>query len=450
LNSSPQPETALKPLVVIIGRTNVGKSTIFNRLVGRRLAIVDALPGVTRDRNYAEARWPVGVFDVVDTGGWDQADPEMRELVDEQRLRALDEAALVLFVVDARSGALPEDEEIAARLRRLDKPLLIVVNKADNDAQVEGAYEFYSLGLDAEVLPLSAKTKRNWGALIERIGAAVQAAGDSTEDTATPVAIIGRPNSGKSSLVNALVGEDRLITSQVPGTTRDAVGVPFSYGGRDYLLVDTAGLRRRKKVRGQILERLTVVRALERIRRSRLVVMLVDLTAGLVGQDAKIIGYALERGRAALICFNKIDLVELDDELRRDVLRTTRDVLGFAAHVPVVFASARSGTGLKKLMRHLGELDEAFSRELSTRQLNDALAELQRRHQPPSLRGREYKLLYGVQTDAAPPRIRLFTNLDAEPHFTYKRFIENRLREAGGWAGVPLVVEYRCEKRRRR
>ncbi|MBD3372984.1 MAG: ribosome biogenesis GTPase Der [Candidatus Coatesbacteria bacterium] len=438
------------PLVAIVGRTNVGKSTLFNRLIGRRLAIVDALPGVTRDRMYADAEWPCGRFSVVDTGGWDQADPEMRELVDEQRETALDEAELILFVVDAMAGPLPEDREIADRLRTVDKPLLVVANKADNERLEDEAYEFYDLGLDAEVLPLSAKGKRNWGRLLEVIGAAVGGRHDEESDGPEPVAIIGRPNSGKSSLVNALVGENRLITSQVPGTTRDAVSVPFSYAGRDYLLVDTAGLRRRKKVRGEVLERLTVVRALEHIRRSRLVVMLVDVVGGLVNQDAKIIGYALERGRAAVIAYNKLDLVEADDRDRREIIAATREELGFAAHVPVVFLSALTGRGLKGLMKRLETLSEAFRRELTTREVNDILEDIQQRHQPPSHHGREVKLHYGVQTRSAPPKLLIFLNREVELHFSYQRFIENRFREAAGWQGVPLELEFRAEKRRRR
>jgi GTP-binding protein len=440
----------MPPVVVIVGRTNVGKSTLFNRLIGRRLAIVDAIPGVTRDRMYAEAHWPFGRFGVVDTGGWDQADPEMRQLVDEQRRIALAEADLVLFVVDAIDGLLPEDVEIAEALRRLEKPLVIVANKADNERIEVGAADFYSLGLDADVLPLSAKGKRNFRRLLEVIQENVGGFKESPESGPFPIAIVGRPNSGKSSLVNALVGEQRLITSEVPGTTRDAVGVPFRYSGREYLLVDTAGLRKRKKVRGELLERLTVVRALEHIRRSRLVLMLVDAVEGLVTQDAKILGYALEEGRAAVLVFNKCDLVELNRTERRRLTEDAHGLLGFAAHVPVDFTSATEGLGLNLLMAEIGRVAEAYGRKLPTPELNRVLEKAQEAHPPPHYRGKEVKLLYAVQTGTGPPSFTVFTNRAAELHFSWRRFLENRLREAGGWAGVPLCVEYRTEKRPRR
>jgi GTP-binding protein len=440
----------MPPTVVIVGRTNVGKSTLFNRLIGRRLAIVDALPGVTRDRMYAEAHWPFGRFGVVDTGGWDQADPEMRRLVDEQRRTALDEADLVLFVVDVIDGLLPEDAEIADALRRLQKPLVVVANKSDNERLETNAADFYSLGLDAEVIPLSAKGKRNFKKLLEVVEGGVGGFSEEPAAGPFPIAIVGRPNSGKSSLVNALVGENRLITSEVPGTTRDAVGVPFKYDGRDYLLVDTAGLRKKKKVRGELLERLTVVRALEHIRRSRLVLMLVDAVQGLVTQDAKILGYALEEGRAAILVFNKGDLVQLDRPERRRLTEDAHELLGFAAHIPVAFTSATEGLGLNLLMDEIARVAEAFGRKMPTPELNRVVQKAQEDHPPPMHRGREVRLLYAVQTGAGPPGFTVFTNREAEIHFSWRRFLENRLREAGGWAGVPLFVEYRTEKRSRK
>jgi len=264
------------------------------------------------------------------------------------------------------------------------------------------------------------------------------------------MAIVGRPNSGKSSLVNALLGENRLITSEVPGTTRDAVGVPFTYGGREYLLVDTAGLRKRKKVRGELLERLTVVRALEHIRRSRLALMLVDVREGLVSQDAKILGYALEEGRAAILVFNKSDLIVLNRAERRRLTDDAHALLGFAAHLPVAFVSATERLGLKILMAEIGRVAEAFGRKVSTPELNRILQKAQQDHPPPLHRGKEVRMLYGVQTGASPPRFTVFLNRKAQLHFSWRRFLENRLREAGGWAGVPLFVEYRMEKRPRR
>ncbi len=439
----------MPPTVVIVGRTNVGKSTLFNRLIGRRLAIVDAIPGVTRDRMYAEAHWPFGRFGVVDTGGWDQADPEMRQLVDEQRRIALAEADLVLFVVDVIDGLLPEDAEIADALRRLGAPLVVVANKADNERLETAAADFYSLGLDADIIPLSAKGKRNFKKLLAAVEKTVGGFREEAKTGPFPIAIVGRPNSGKSSLVNALVGDNRLITSEVPGTTRDAVGVPFSYGGRDYLLVDTAGLRKKKKVRGEILERLTVVRALEHIRRSRLVLMLVDAVQGLVTQDAKILGYALEEGRAAILVFNKCDLVELNRAERRRLTEDAHGLLGFAAHIPVAFTSATEGLGLNLLMGEIGRVAEAFGRKMPTPELNRVLEKAQEAHPPPLFRGKEVRLLYAAQTGVGPPAFTVFTNRAAELHFSWRRFLENRLREAGGWAGVPLFVEYKTEKRPR-
>jgi GTP-binding protein len=436
------------PIVAIVGRTNVGKSTLFNRLIGRRLAIVDKIPGVTRDRMYADASWPFGRFTVIDTGGWDQADPEMQELVDEQRLVALREADLVLFVVDSMSGMLPEDLEIAERLRQMDLPLLIIANKADNEKLETAATEFYDLGLNAEVLPLSVKGKRNWGKLLDEIESHVGNVKDDKLEGPFPLAIIGRPNAGKSSLVNAMVGEERLITSAVPGTTRDAVGVPFRFGQREYMLIDTAGLRRKSKVRGEILERLTVVRALEHIRRSRLVLMMIDVNQGIVDQDEKILGYALEQGRACVLVYNKCDSLVLSRTVKRELIEQARYRVKFAAHLPVVFTSATEGLGLRLLMQEVERLAEAYSRRLSTAELNKVMERAENLHQPPLYRGHEVRLRYATQVEDSPPKIIIFLNREAKLHFSYRRFIENQLRKAGKWNGVPLRVEYKMRDSR--
>jgi len=442
------------PVVVIVGRPNVGKSTLFNRLTGTRRALVHDLPGLTRDRIVADTRSPDGrTLTLVDTGGLLlHEDEHYLRLIRSQAETALTDADLVLFLVDGESGPLPEDHEIADYIRSLGRPALLVVNKADCSDVELGAHEFHALGLGNPVV-ISAEhaigISELWdalegylaGSLAPAEEAVAEAPGDQVQ-----VAIIGRPNVGKSSLLNRIVGEPRVLVSPRPGTTRDAVDVALERGGQHFLFVDTAGIRRKGRTdRGP--EVLSVMMARRHLERAELCLLVVDAVEGITSQDAHVAGYAWESGRALVLVFNKWDLISDRTRRRAELEEQVAEGLKFLHQAPVVFLSALTGRGVQRLFPAMDQLHRAFRRRTSTGELNRVLRDAWARRPPPAAGTQAPALYYAVQSGEAPPAYILFTSLVRNPHFSYRRYLENVLRQSFGLAGVPIRVIIRGRER---
>jgi GTP-binding protein len=436
----------VKPVVAIVGRPNVGKSTLFNRLVGGKSAIVEDVPGVTRDRPYAEADWSGRSFLLVDTGGFE---PRAKEPISVEMRRqtqlAIDEADVVLLLCDARDGLLPSDVEVAAHLRRAGKPIVLAVNKIDGPALAAAALEFHRLGCDA-VFPIAALHGLGISDLMDsvvRLLPAEEVAGEEAQDSRVPrVAVMGRPNSGKSSLINRLLGEERLLTFAEPGTTRDPIDTVLQCGEREYRLIDTAGIRRQRSIHDR-LERICVVRALKALDRADLAWLLIDAETGVAEQDAKVAAFAHDKGRGLILAVNKWDLTAG----RPDAARRFRDEierkLQFVSYAPVVFVSARTGLRVQKLLDVTDRVFSAYGERIATAPLNRFFREVLKRHPPPSDGGHLVKLYYITQVSARPPTFVVSVNRPESIHFSYKRYVVNQLREAFGFEGVPLRVLYR-------
>ncbi len=427
----------MMPTVALVGRPNVGKSTLFNRLAGRRKALTHDVPGVTRDRVVAEARRPSGgSILLVDTGGFDpESQATIPALVREQALVAVAEAQVILLVVDGTEGLLPADEELAAHLRRSGKPTVVVVNKADRRDARFAVSDFLPLGLPT--IPISAEHGLGLDGLWEELERLLPPS--EAEELPPPelaVAIVGRPNVGKSSLLNRILGEERVLVSPLPGTTRDAVDTPVSFGNRRLLLVDTAGIRRKGRTE-QGVEVLTVVMARKAIARAQVCLLVVDGAEGITAQDAHVAGLVEEAGRGVVVVVNKADLVSPEKKRRlRDELELR---LKFLKDTPVAFVSALTGRGVGRLLPLAWEVGQNFHRRMGTAELNRVLRAAWAEHPPPGGK-KEPKLFYATQVRTGPPVIKLFTNLREEPHFSYQRFLENVLRQAFPLAGVPVRV----------
>jgi GTPase len=424
-----------KPLVAIVGRPNVGKSTLFNRLLGERVTIVEDTPGITRDRVYGHTDWRGREFTVVDTGGLGLGDLDpFGEHIQQQAETAIAEADLILFLVDGRQGLVPGDEDVAEVFRRSGRPIILVVNKADNE-RVEGeANEFYALGL-GEVFPVSAHSGRGVADLLDevfdRLPPLVE---EPEEEDRIRVAIVGRPNVGKSSLLNAILGEERVIVSPVAGTTRDAVDVPFEYLHHRFTLVDTAGIRRAGKIQGSV-EYYTVLRAERAIERSDVAVVVVDAAMGVLDGDKRVAGLANEAGRACVLFVNKWDLVK--GLSPREFSQTLRDEMAFLRYVPVVVGSAEQGKGLRELLEECAEVANNHVLRIATPELNRVIREATDRR-PYTTRGQEFKIYYATQVAVKPPTFVLFVNNPKLVHETYMRYLENQLRAAFGFSGTPI------------
>jgi GTP-binding protein len=442
------------PVVAIVGRPNVGKSTLFNRLVGERLAIVEDIPGTTRDRVYATADWNGRDFRVVDTGGLElEPGTPIESSVQDQARVAVEEADLILFVVDAHAGLAPLDHEVADRLRRTSKPTILVVNKADNPRREQEAAEFYALGFDPSI-SISAQHGRSTGDLadliVERLPpaeASVQTDDDLTDtdraelaesELGPPrVAIVGRPNTGKSTFINRVIGQDRMIVSEIPGTTRDPVDSAVEVDGEPMILVDTAGIRRRGAIdRG--IERYSVLRAMKAIDRADVAVVMTDATEGYTAQDAHVVGYVLEAGKGLVLVLNKWDVVEKDGHTADAWLKTLRREAPYLSWADIVFASAKSGQRVERILREAKRVADERLRRVPTGELNRLVADAVREHPPAHVRNRLPKVFYATQAAVAPPTFVVFVNDPELIHFSYRRYLENRIRAEYGFLGTPI------------
>lgn len=432
-----------KPLVALVGRPNVGKSTLFNRLVGERVAIIEDFPGTTRDRLYGEFEWGGRRIAVVDTGGIVPiGEEDVAESVYEQAQLAIDEADVVVFLVDNRAGIVPVDEEIADLLRRTEKPIILAVNKADNMQQEALAVEFHALGL-GDPLPISAGRGLNTGDLLDTIVAVLPPPDDETVDEEVArVAIVGRPNVGKSSLVNALTGEKRTVVSPIPGTTRDAVDTRVLFQNQPILLIDTAGIRRRGKVaRG--IEQYSVLRAMRAIDRSDVAILLIDATEPLAAQDAHVAGFVQEQSKGLVVAVNKWDLVPKDSHTMKAFERRLREQFKFMPYVQIVFVSAKTGQRIEQVLELALAISVERRKRVPTGVLNAAVRRVLHEHQPPSSRGKLLKVFYVTQVGVDPPTFVIKVNDPELAHFGFRRFMENRLRETFGFAGTPIRLYFR-------
>ena len=423
-----------KPIVAIVGRPNVGKSTLFNRIVGERVAIVEGIPGITRDRLYRDAVWLEKPFLLIDTGGiTSEKDPLTAEISNQAQI-AISEADVILFMVDAQDGLHPLDQEIADRLRRTHKPVILVVNKADQYDPVLKS-EFYTLGFGEPVL-ISAEHALNIGDLLDQVVAEFPALPDEEED-GIRVALIGRPNSGKSSLLNALLGEERVIVSPIPGTTRDAIDTPFLFAGQKYILVDTAGIRRKARVE-EAVEYYSVLRAIRAVERADVALVVLDASEFLTEQDKKVAGIAHEAGKAVILVVNKWDLVPKDQHTTKSYLERIRQDLSFLNYAPVLFISAKTGQRVAKVLPQVFSVANEYAKRVPTRALNEVLREAIMMHQPPTHKGKQLKVYYATQIKVKPPTIQLWVNDPTLLHYSFRRYLENRFREHFGFVGSPL------------
>lgn len=428
-----------KPIVAIVGRPNVGKSTLFNRLAGERLSIVDDKPGVTRDRLYADAEWLNYQFTIVDTGG---IEPETNDIILKQMKQqaqiAIDTADVIMFVVDVKQGLVDADMQVANILRKAQKPVVLVVNKVDNmTKQNFDVYEFYNLGL-GEPIPISAGQILGLGDMLDEV---VKYFPDKIlqveEDDSIKVAIIGKPNAGKSSLINRIIGEERLIVSDIAGTTRDAVDSPVIINNQKYIFIDTAGMRRKSKVEDGI-ERYSIIRAVSAIERCDVAVLIIDASEGITDQDTKIAGIAHERGKASIIAVNKWDKIEKDDKTMNKFVKQIENELKYMPYAPMLFISALTGQRVNRLFEMIKMVSENHALRISTGLLNDIIIEATAMNQPPSDKGKALKIYYITQVSVKPPTFVLFVNDKALMHFSYQRYLENQLRDAFGFKGTPI------------
>ncbi len=438
-----------RPIVAIVGRPNVGKSTLFNALAGRRISIVQETPGVTRDRIYADVEWLDKRFTMIDTGG---IEPESADVIlsqmREQAQIAIDTADVIVFMTDVRQGLVDADSKVADMLRRSKKPVIMVVNKVDDQKFNMDVYEFYNLGM-GDPLPISASGKLGLGDLLDRIVESFpEGAGEEEEDEIPHIAIIGKPNVGKSSIINKILGQDRVIVSDIAGTTRDAVDTAVSWDGQEYVFIDTAGLRRKSKVK-EDLERYSVIRAVAAVERADVVLVVIDAAEGVTVQDAKIAGIAHEKGKGVIVLVNKWDLVEKTDKTIYKYTDEIREVLSFMPYAKLLFISAKTGQRIPRMFETIDAVIQNHALRVQTGVLNEILTEATALHQPPSDKGKRLKIYYMTQVSVKPPTFVFFVNSKKLMHFSYTRYLENRIRDAFGFEGTPLrfIIRERKEMR---
>ncbi len=438
-----------KPIVAIVGRPNVGKSTLFNMLAGEQISIVKDTPGVTRDRIYAEVSWLDKNFTLIDTGG---IEPETSDLMlkhmREQAEIAIMTADVIMFVVDVRQGLVDADFKVADMLRKSHKPLVLVVNKVDNfDKFMPDVYEFYNLGL-GDPIPISGQSKLGIGEMLDEVIANFNSEDNTDEEDERPrIAVIGKPNVGKSSIINKIVGEDRVIVSDIAGTTRDAIDTAVTYNGTEYVFIDTAGLRRKSRIKEEI-ERYSIIRTVTAVERCDVAVLMIDAQEGITEQDAKIAGIAHERGKGVIIAVNKWDAIEKDDKTIYKYTNKVREVLSYMSYAEILFISAKTGQRVPKLFETIDMVIENHTMRIATGVLNEILAEAVALQQPPSDKGKRLKIFYMTQVSVKPPTFVIFVNDKKLMHFSYTRYIENKVREAFGFRGTPLkfIIRERKDK----
>ena len=438
-----------KPIVAIVGRPNVGKSTLFNVLAGEKISIVQDTPGVMRDRIYADINWLDYNFTLIDTGGIEpESDNIILKSMREQAEIAIETADVILFMTDVRQGMVDDDAKVADMLRRSKKPIVLVVNKVDSfEKFMPDVYEFYNLGL-GDPHPISGSSRLGIGDMLDEVVSHFnESAKDDTEDERPRIAIIGKPNVGKSSIINKLLGEDRVIVSDIAGTTRDAVDTEIVRNGREYVFIDTAGLRRKSKIKEDI-ERYSIIRTVSAVERCNVAVLVIDATEGITDQDAKIAGIAHDRGKGMIIAVNKWDAIEKNDKTIYKFTEEIRNKLSYMPYAELLFISAQTGQRLPKLFETIDAVIENHSLRIATGVLNEIMSEAVAMQQPPSDKGKRLKLYYITQVSVKPPTFVIFVNDKELMHFSYTRYIENRIRESFGFRGTPLkfIIRERKEK----
>ena len=440
-----------KPVVAIVGRPNVGKSTLFNVLAGGMISIVKDTPGVTRDRIYADVNWLDKDFTLIDTGG---IEPESKDIIlsqmREQAQIAIDTADVIIFITDVRQGLVDSDSKVADMLRRSGKPVVLVVNKVDNfDKFMPDVYEFYNLGI-GDPVPISAASRLGIGDMLDQVAEHFPEHGREEEEDERPrIAIVGKPNVGKSSIINKLLGEQRVIVSDIAGTTRDAIDTDIVYNGKEYVFIDTAGLRRKTKIKEE-LERYSIIRTVTAVERADVVLIVIDATEGVTEQDAKIAGIAHERGKGIIIVVNKWDAIEKNDKTMREYDSEVRRVLSFMPYAEIMYVSAETGQRLNKLYDKIDMVIENQTLRIATGVLNEIMAEAVAMQQPPSDKGKRLKLYYITQVAVKPPTFVIFVNDKELMHFSYTRYLENKIREAFGFRGTSLKFFVRERKDKER
>ncbi len=437
-----------RPVVAVVGRPNVGKSTLFNALAGDNISIVKDTPGITRDRIYADITWLDMSFTLIDTGG---IEPESKDIIlsqmREQAQIAIDTADVIIFMVDVKQGLVDTDSKVADMLRRSGKPIVLAVNKVDSyQKYMMDVYEFYNLGI-GEPFAISSANKQGIGDLLDEVSSHFdkEKAQEEEEDERTRIAIVGKPNVGKSSIINKLIGENRLIVSDIAGTTRDAVDTEVTYHGKEYVFIDTAGLRRKNKIKEE-LERYMIIRTVTAVERADIVVLVIDAVEGVTEQDAKIAGIAHDRGKATIIAVNKWDLIEKDNKTVNQFTQKIRQILSFMPYAEIIFISAETGQRLTKLYETIDIVYENHAMRVATGVLNEILAEAVAMQQPPSDKGKRLRLYYITQAAVKPPTFVIFVNDKELMHFSYTRYIENQIRGAFGFRGTPLKFIIRERK----
>lgn len=437
-----------RPIVAVVGRPNVGKSTLFNKLAGKRISIVEDTPGVTRDRIFTEVEWLNKYFTLIDTGG---IEPDNGDIIlsqmRNQAMLAMDMAHVILFVVDGKTGLTSADKEVAQILRKTKKPVILVVNKIDSQKQFDDIYDFYELGLGTPYAISSANSMGLGDLLDEVVSNFPEGLNTEYDEDIIRVAITGKPNAGKSSILNNILGEDRVIVSPIAGTTRDAIDTYLERNGQKFLLIDTAGIRRKSKIY-ETVEKYSVIRSMAAVDRADVVLIVIDALEGITEQDTKVAGIAHDEGKACIFVINKWDLLEKDNHTLGNYTKEIKEKFPFMMYAPALFVSAKTNQRMSKILETVEMVANEHSKRVSTSMLNDVIGEAVMLNQPPSDKGKRLKIYYGSQTGVKPPKFTLFINNKELTHFSYQRYLENKIRENFGFEGTPVRFEYKEKNRK--